>query len=53
MNITLTEEQLEEEIKMAYIHGFSNGMQLERGLERDETDEYVKSRMHKIKTKQK
>ena len=46
--ITLTIEELEKEIKQAFIHGQGNAQMMEAGLERDETEDYVNSRMRKI-----
>ena len=51
--ITLTQEELEKEINQAFIHGQGNGTMMEAGLERDETEDYVSSRMRQlIKPKQ-
>ena len=36
---------LREEIKIAFIHGQGNGIMMEAGLERDETEDYVNNRM--------
>jgi hypothetical protein len=36
---------LKEEIKIAFIHGQGNGIMMEAGLERDETEDYVNNRM--------
>jgi hypothetical protein len=38
-------ELLESEISKAYIHGQGNGVMMEVGLERDETEDYINSRM--------
>jgi hypothetical protein len=46
--ITLTQEELEIEIKQAFIHGQENKEMIESGLERDETEEYVRSRMRTL-----
>jgi hypothetical protein len=55
--ITLTQEELEIEIKQAFIHGQENVIEelplfykemIESGLERDETEEYVRSRMRTL-----
>ena len=46
--ITLTKEDFEKEIKLAFIHGQGNGALMEAGSERDETDDYVSSRMRSI-----
>ena len=43
--ITLTIEELEKEIKQAFIHGQGNKEMMEVGLERDETEDYVNNRM--------
>jgi hypothetical protein len=43
--ITLTLEELEKEIRQAFIHGQGNNEMMEAGLERDETEDYVNSRM--------
>ena len=34
-------EELEKEIKRAFIHGQGNQQMMEAGLERDETNDYV------------
>ena len=36
---------LQLEIRRAYIHGQGNGQMIEVGLERDEIDDYINSRM--------
>ena len=41
----LTQEELEKEIRQAFIHGQRNNEMMEAGLERDETEDYVNSRM--------
>ena len=46
--ITLTQEELEKEIKQAFIHGQGNLEMMEAGLERDETEDYVNSRMRSL-----
>ena len=46
--ITLTREELEKEINQAFIHGQGNGTMMEAGLERDETKDYVNSRMRSL-----
>jgi hypothetical protein len=46
--ITLTQEELEKEIKQAFIHGQGNLEMMEAGLERDETEDYVNSRMRQL-----
>ena len=43
--ILLTQEELEKEIRQAFIHGQRNSEMMEAGLERDETEDYVNSRM--------
>ena len=43
--ILLTQEELEKEIRQAFIHGQRNNEMMEAGLERDETEDYVNSRM--------
>ena len=46
--VTLTQEELEKEIKQAFIHGQGNSEMMEAGLERDETEDYVSSRMRTL-----
>ena len=46
--ITLTQEELEKEIKKAFIHEQGNREMMEAGLERDETEDYVNSRMRSL-----
>jgi hypothetical protein len=46
--ITLTQEELEREIKQAFVHGQGNAEMMEAGLERDETEDYVNSRMRQL-----
>jgi len=46
--IKITIEELEKEIKQAFIHGQGNKEMMEVGLERDETEDYVNSRMRKL-----
>jgi hypothetical protein len=46
--ITLTQEELEREIKRAFVHGQGNAEMMEAGLERDETEDYVNSRMRQL-----
>tara|TARA_Y100000385_G_scaffold143550_1_gene148933 strand:- start:2262 stop:2459 length:198 start_codon:yes stop_codon:yes gene_type:complete len=46
--IKITIEELEKEIKQAFIHGQGNKEMMEAGLERDETEDYVNSRMSKL-----
>jgi hypothetical protein len=43
--ISFTLEELEKEIRQAFIHGQGNKEMMEAGLERDETEDYVNSRM--------
>jgi len=43
--VLLTQEDLEKEIRQAFIHGQRNNEMMEAGLERDETEDYVNSRM--------
>jgi hypothetical protein len=43
--IKITIEELEKEIKQAFIHGQGNREMMELGLERDETEDYVGNRM--------
>ena len=43
--IVLTQEELKREIEQAFIHGQGNAQMMEAGLERDETKDYVNSRM--------
>lgn len=43
--ILLTQEELEKEIRQAFINGQRNNEMMEAGLERDETEDYVNSRM--------
>jgi hypothetical protein len=47
-SIKITIEELEKEIKQAFIHGQGNKEMMEAGLERDETEDYVNSRMRKL-----
>lgn len=51
--IKITIEELEKEIKQAFIHGQGNKEMVEAGLERDETEDYVNSRMRKLLNKNK
>ena len=44
----LTQEELQKEIKQAFIHGQGNKEMMEAGLERDETEDYVNSRMRSL-----
>ena len=46
--IKITIEELEKEIKQAFIHGQGNKEMMEAGLERDETEDYVNSRMRQL-----
>ena len=46
--ITLSQEELQKEIKQAFIHGQGNKEMMEAGLERDETEDYVRSRMRSL-----
>ncbi len=46
--IKITIEELEKEIKQAFIHGQGNKEMMEVGLERDETEDYVNSIMRKL-----
>ena len=46
--ITLSQEELQKEIKQAFIHGQGNKEMMEAGLERDETEDYVRSRMRTL-----
>ena len=46
--ITLTQEELQKEITQAFIHGQGNKEMMEAGLERDETEDYVRSRMRSL-----
>ena len=39
---------LKEEIRKAFIHGQGNAQMMEAGLERDEVDDYVNSRLAQI-----
>jgi hypothetical protein len=43
--IVLTQEELETEIRQAFIHGQGNKEMMLAGLERDETEDYVNNRM--------
>ena len=47
-DININMEELEKEIKQAFIHGQGNKEMMEAGLERDETEDYVNSRMRKL-----
>tara|TARA_R110000822_G_scaffold139699_5_gene277284 strand:+ start:2856 stop:3167 length:312 start_codon:yes stop_codon:yes gene_type:complete len=46
--ITLTQEELEKEIKQAFVHGQRNAEMMETGLERDETEDYVSFTMRSL-----
>ena len=46
--ITLTKEDFEKEIRQAFVHGQGNRALMEVGLERDETEDYVSSRMRSL-----
>ena len=46
--IILSQEELQKEIKQAFIHGQGNKEMMEAGLERDETEDYVRSRMRSL-----
>ena len=46
--ITLTQEELEKEIRQAFIHGQRNAEMMEAGLERDETEDYVNFSMRSL-----
>jgi hypothetical protein len=41
-------ELLESEIRRAYIHGQGNSQMMEAGLERDEIEDYINSRMRTL-----
>ena len=51
--IKITIEELEKEIKQAFIHGQGNKEMMEAGLERDETEDYVNSRMRSLSNQNK
>ena len=51
--ILLTQEELKREIEQAFIYGQSNAQMMEAGLERDETKDYVNSRMKILLNKNK
>jgi len=44
-------DRLEKEIRSAFIHGMGNAEMMEAGLERNETDDYVNSRMQSLNMK--
>ena len=46
--ITLTVEELEKEIKQAFVHGQGNSKMMEAGLERDEREDYTNSVMRRL-----
>jgi len=46
--IILTQEELEHEIKQAFVHGQGNSIMMEAGLERDEREDYVCSVMRRL-----
>jgi hypothetical protein len=46
--IAVNQEELQKEIKQAFIHGQGNKEMMEAGLERDETEDYVRSRMRSL-----
>ena len=46
--IVLTQEELKKEIERAFIHGQGNAQMMEAGLERDEVEDYVNSRMYHL-----
>jgi hypothetical protein len=46
--IVLTQEELQKEIKQAFIYGQGNKTMMEAGLERDETEDYVNNRMRNL-----
>ena len=46
--ITITIEELEHEIKQAFVHGRTNAIMMEAGLERDEREDYTSSVMRKL-----
>ena len=48
IKITLTQEDFEKEIRQAFVHGQGNRALMEVGLERDETEDYVSSRMRSL-----
>lgn len=52
--ISITQEELEQEIRSAFKHGQGNARAMECGLERDEVEDYTSSVMLRlIKLKQK
>ena len=46
--ITLTLEELEHEIKQAFVHGQGNSIMMEAGLERNEREDYTSSVMRRL-----
>jgi hypothetical protein len=46
--ITITIEELEHEIKQAFVYGRTNAIMMEAGLERDEREDYVGSVMRRL-----
>ena len=46
--ITLTVEELEYEINQAFVHGQSNSIMMEAGLERNEREDYISSVMSRL-----
>ena len=46
--ITLTVEELEHEIKQAFVHGQGNSIMMEAGLERNEREDYTSSVMRRL-----
>lgn len=49
--ITITIEELEHEIKQAFVHGQGNAIMMQSGLERDEREDYTSSVMRRLKPK--
>tara|TARA_R110000803_G_scaffold210735_1_gene283541 strand:- start:1206 stop:1493 length:288 start_codon:yes stop_codon:yes gene_type:complete len=50
--ITITIEELEHEIKQAFVYGQGNAIMMEAGLERDEREDYVGSVMRRLNKKE-
>jgi len=48
IKITLIQEELEKEIRQAFVYGQGNRALMEVGLEKDETEDYVNSRMRSL-----
>ena len=46
--ITLTVQELEHEIKQAFVHGQGNSIMMEAGLERNEREDYTSSVMRRL-----